>query len=303
MKRFLLASRIKMPWIQLKINAKEEIAEQVGDLLTGNGAQAVTFMDAEDTPLYEPKLGELTLWPDNIVMGLFDADHDMDAVISRISQAKILSGGFNYKLDQLEDKDWEREWMENFHPMQFGERLWICPSWTDIPDPSAVNIMLDPGLAFGTGTHPTTSLCLQWLDRQELTGKTVIDFGCGSGILGIAALMLGAKKVIGVDIDPQALQASKDNATRNGVDHLFELYLPEDQPDEAADIVLANILMGPLKALQSVISGCCKQDGQLIMSGVLETQAEEINTLYQAEFDMVPPVFQEEWSRLEGRKR
>ncbi|MCL3782939.1 50S ribosomal protein L11 methyltransferase, partial [Prolixibacteraceae bacterium JC049] len=147
-------------------------------------------------------------------------------------------------------KDWEREWMDNFHPMCFGQRLWICPSWRDVPDENAVNVMLDPGLAFGTGTHPTTAMCLQWLDGLDLAGKTIIDFGCGSGILAIAALKLGAAKAIGIDIDPQAIQASRDNAERNGVSERLELYLPKDQPEAmTADVVVANILAGPLREL------------------------------------------------------
>ncbi|XOV79828.1 MAG: 50S ribosomal protein L11 methyltransferase [Aestuariibacter sp.] len=291
-----------MPWIQLKINANEENAEQIGDLLSGNGAQAVTFLDAKDNPLYEPKLGETTLWPDTTVVGLFDAETDMQQVISRISKANVLGSDFGYKLDQLEDKDWEREWMDNFKPMQFGERLWICPSWCDIPDPNAVNIMLDPGLAFGTGTHPTTALCLQWLDKQDLKGKTVVDFGCGSGILGIAALLLGAEKVIAIDIDPQALLATKDNAKRNNVDQGIEVYLPSEQPRLEADLVIANILAGPLRELRNVITDFVKPAGQLILSGILDTQAEELNHLYGQDFTMETPAITEQWSRLAGVK-
>lgn len=179
---------------------------------------------------------------DTDVIGLFDAETDMKAVVAQLEQHPLLGAGFAHKIEQLEDKDWEREWMDNFHPMRFGERLWICPSWRDVPDENAVNVMLDPGLAFGTGTHPTTSLCLQWLDGLDLNGKTVIDFGCGSGILAIAALKLGAAKAIGIDIDPQAIQASRDNAQRNGVSERTELYLPQDQPESMkADVVVANI--------------------------------------------------------------
>lgn len=291
-----------MPWIQLKINASEENAEQIGDLLSGNGAQAVTFLDAKDNPLYEPKLGELTLWPDTTVVGLFDAETDMQQVISRISKAKVLGENFIHKLDQLEDKDWEREWMDNFKPMSFGKRLWICPSWCDIPDENAINIMLDPGLAFGTGTHPTTSLCLEWLDGQDLSGKTVVDFGCGSGILGIAALLLGADKVIAIDIDPQALIATKDNASRNGVADRVDVYLPSEQPKLEADLVIANILAAPLRELQDIISAFAKPRGHLILSGILDTQAEELNTLYSRDFSMEAPQIMEQWSRLVGVK-
>ena len=291
-----------MPWIQLKIDVKEEEAESVGNLMSGIGAQAVTFMDAKDNPVYEPTPGELILWPTTTVMGLFEADHNMQGVITRMSQAKVLGEDFAYKLDQLEDKDWEREWMDNFKPMQFGDKLWICPSWCDIPHPEAVNIMLDPGLAFGTGTHPTTSLCLQWLDKQDLSNKTVLDFGCGSGILGIAAIKLGAKRVIGVDIDPQALDATRDNAKRNHCEEEFELYLPKDQPNEPVDVVLANILAGPLRELRELIASQCKAGGDLVLSGILETQAPELNELYKEFFTMEPPAFLDEWSRLVGKK-
>jgi ribosomal protein L11 methyltransferase len=227
----------------------------------------------------------------------------MSRVVSQLSKSKLLGKNFNHKLDQLEDKDWEREWMENFHPMQFGERLWICPSWRDVPDRNAVNVMLDPGLAFGTGTHPTTSLCLRWLDGLDMTESTVVDFGCGSGILGIAALKLGAKRVVGIDIDPQALLASQDNANRNNVGEKIELYLPEHQPQLQADVVLANILAGPLRELKAVIAGYCKAGGRLVLSGILDNQAEELHFLYSDLFDMEPIVIDGEWARVSGIKK
>lgn len=292
-----------MPWIQLKIDMPAEHAEQVGEMLSANGAQAVTFVDAKDTPMYEPKPGEVMLWPDTRVIGLFDAEHPMPGVIKRLQQAKVLGRDFIYKLDQLEDKDWEREWMDNFHPIRCGERLWICPSWRDVPDPDAVNVMLDPGLAFGTGTHPTTFLCLQWLDSLDLSGKTVVDFGCGSGILGIAALKLGAERVVGIDIDPQALLASKDNAARNDVADQIEVYLPKDQPELHADVVLANILAGPLRELQDVITAYCKPGGRLALSGILDTQASEIGDLYARDFDVDPAATEGDWARVTGRRK
>lgn len=292
-----------MPWIQLKINIQAEYAEQVGDMLSANGAQAVTFIDAKDTPLYEPKPGEVLLWPDTQVIGLYDAEFDMTRVVNQLEKSKLLGKDFNHKLDQLEDKDWEREWMENFHPIQFGKKLWICPSWRDVPDPDAVNVMLDPGLAFGTGTHPTTSLCLKWLDSLEVENKTVVDFGCGSGILGIAALKLGAEHVYGIDIDPQALLASKDNAGRNQVENKISVYLPKDQPKLQADIVLANILAGPLRELRSVITDYCKPGGKLALSGILATQADGINALYAEDFDMEPNAIEGEWARVSGQRR
>ncbi|AHV34119.1 50S ribosomal protein L11 methyltransferase [Aeromonas dhakensis] len=290
-----------MPWIQIRINATAKTADKVSNMLLGRGAQAVTFMDAKDVPVYEPMPGETPLWGETEVMGLFDAETDPAPTIAFFQQ--IFGEDVGYKVEQLEDKDWVREWMDHFHPMQFGERLWICPSWRDVPNPDAVNVMLDPGLAFGTGTHPTTALCLQWLDGLDLAGKTVVDFGCGSGILGIAALKLGAARVIGIDIDPQAIQASRDNAERNGVADQIELYLPTDQPqDVEADVVVANILAGPLRELAPLIAGHGKAGSLMALSGVLESQAPELETIYGQWFEMDPTAVKEEWCRLSGRK-
>ncbi|KXU81074.1 50S ribosomal protein L11 methyltransferase [Aeromonas enteropelogenes] len=290
-----------MPWIQIRINATAKTADKVSNMLLGRGAQAVTFMDAKDVPVYEPMPGETPLWGETEVMGLFDAETDPAPTIAFFQQ--IFGENVGYKVEQLEDKDWVREWMDHFHPMQFGERLWICPSWRDVPDPEAVNVMLDPGLAFGTGTHPTTALCLQWLDGLDLAGKTVVDFGCGSGILGIAALKLGAARVIGIDIDPQAIQASRDNAERNGVAGQIELYLPAEQPEGLlADVVVANILAGPLRELAPLIAGLGKPDSLMALSGVLESQASELETIYGQWFKMDPTAVKEEWCRLSGRK-
>lgn len=291
-----------MAWQQLKINLKSNLVESLGDMLTELGAQAVTFMDAKDTPMYEPKPGETMLWPDTQVIGLFDANKDLTDIVSKVAMTFPSVITSEIVLDQLEDKDWEREWMENFHPMKFGKKLWICPSWHEVPDIDAVNIMLDPGLAFGTGTHPTTSLCLTWLDSIDLKDKVVVDFGCGSGILGIAALKLGAKEVIGIDIDPQALQASAENAKRNDVSNKLSLYLPQDQPDIQADIVVANILASPLKELFKTISNYCKKDGLLLMSGILVEQSESVMQVYESQFSFDPISAQGEWVRISGFK-
>ncbi|KML70598.1 50S ribosomal protein L11 methyltransferase [Pectobacterium peruviense] len=293
-----------MPWIQLKINTSGKVAEQLGDTMIESGAVSVTFQDTHDTPVFEPLPGETRLWGDTDAIALYDAETDMNAVIAMLEQEPLLGVGFKHKIEQLEDKDWEREWMDNFHPMQFGKRLWICPSWREIPDPSAVNVMLDPGLAFGTGTHPTTSLCLQWLDGLDLEGKTIIDFGCGSGILAIAALKLGAARAIGIDIDPQAIQASRDNAQRNGVSERLELYLPKDQPaDLSADVVVANILAGPLRELAPLISDLPKAGGHLGLSGVLSTQADGVAEAYADKFTLDPVAEREEWCRITGQRR
>ncbi|HBC3387595.1 TPA: 50S ribosomal protein L11 methyltransferase [Vibrio parahaemolyticus] len=294
-----------MPWIQIKLNATNENAEQIGDMLMEEtGALSVTFLDAQDTPVFEPLPGETRLWGDTDILALYDAEADTNFIIDQIKASNMLAENFAYKVEQLEDKDWEREWMENFHPMKFGERLWICPSWREVPEPDTVNVMLDPGLAFGTGTHPTTALCLEWLESMDLSGKTVIDFGCGSGILAIAAIKLGAEKVIGIDIDPQALLASKDNAERNGVADKLEVYLPQNQPEGLiADVVVANILAGPLRELAPIIKGLVKPNGALAMSGVLDTQAEDVASYYRDELHIDPIVEQSEWCRISGRKQ
>ena len=207
----------------------------------------------------------------------------------------------------LEDQDWERSWMTDFKAMQFGEKLWICPSWQSPPDSDAVNIMLDPGLAFGSGSHATTSLCLQWLDQQDLSESDVIDYGCGSGILAIAAALLGAKSVTAVDNDPQAITATEDNSQRNELDPSRVLaYLPDDfqgSNETRADILIANILAEPLLQLAPRFAELLKVDGKIVLSGLLESQAEEIVLHYESWFDMDKPCIKDDWVRLSGRRR
>ncbi|MGM0526310.1 MAG: 50S ribosomal protein L11 methyltransferase [Pseudomonadota bacterium] len=292
-----------MPWIQLTLSSSEEYAPQVGDMLMANGAQAVTYRDGADTPIFEPPLGEVLLWQHTLVTGLFDAETDIKAVIANLEKARILATPLQYKVDPLEDKDWEREWMDNFHPIQFGERLWICPSWRDIPEPDAVNILLDPGMAFGTGTHPTTAMCLRWLDANPPANAAVVDFGCGSGILGIAALKLGAKHAIGIDIDRQALIATKDNAERNQVAAGFDVFLPSEQPDQQADLVIANVLAGPLRELAEVILNYVAPGGQLVLSGILQRQADSVMQAYQPEIQFDPVTIDGDWVMLAGTRR
>jgi ribosomal protein L11 methyltransferase len=292
-----------MPWIQLKIDTDAVNAESLGDALTEQGALAVTFVDGKDTPMYEPKPGEVMLWPDTQVVGLFEANTDVQSIVANLIQSGQLDTTLSWHADPLEDKDWEREWMDNFHPMRFGRRLWVCPSWRDIPNPKAVNVMLDPGLAFGTGTHPTTSLCLQWLDSENLSNKTFVDFGCGSGILAVAALKLGAKEGIGIDIDPQALQATTENAKRNQVQDQLSVYLPDDQPKLLADVVFANILSGPLIALQQTITQFCRPSGRLVLSGILAEQVAEIEQAYANDFILDESAVEGEWARVSGTRK
>ncbi len=292
-----------MPWIQLTVSAPEKHAPLVGDMLQGNGAMAVTYRDAQDNPIFEPPLGELIYWQETLVTGLFPAETDLKPILANLRKSSYFKDELQYKTDALEDKDWEREWMDNFHPIRFGQRLWVCPSWRDIPEPDAVNIMLDPGMAFGTGTHPTTALCLEWLDSAEVTGKTVVDFGCGSGILAIAALLLGAKQAIGTDIDQQALIASTANAERNGVAERLAVYLPSQQPELQAELVMANILAGPLQELAPVISAFVAPGGELIMSGILERQVPAVQAAYNKEFDFSPVRVSEGWVMLHAKRK
>ncbi|TCJ98299.1 [LSU ribosomal protein L11P]-lysine N-methyltransferase [Volucribacter psittacicida] len=293
-----------MAWIQIRLNSTNQQAEIIGDYLEQLGSVSVTFMDSQDTPIFEPLPGETRLWGNTDVIALFDAETDMPPIVNALKAKHYITNENAYKIEQIEDKDWEREWMDNFHPMQFGKRLWICPSWRKVPDPQAVNVMLDPGLAFGTGTHPTTALCLEWLDSLDLQGKTIIDFGCGSGILAIAALKLGAKQAIGIDIDPQAILASRNNAIANGVENQLQLYLSKDVPTELrADLVIANILAGPLKELYPNIKTLVKPQGELGLSGILATQAESVCQRYQDGFDLDPVTCREEWCRITGKAK
>ncbi len=293
-----------MSWIQLYIHVDPEQAEACSDSLMMIGALSVTFQDCEDNPIYAPDLGTPPLWQNTRVTGLFPAGSDSDALVQAFYAEMPLLDAKLYPLraEILEDKDWIRAWMDHFKPMQFGERLWIVPSWIEPPEPDAVNLLLDPGLAFGTGTHPTTALCLEWLDSVDLTGKTVLDYGCGSGVLGVAAALLGAKRVVGVDIDPQALTATRVNAEKNGVE--VEVSLPEDFDDsESFDITIANILAGPLQSLKPVLAKATKQNGDLVLSGLLSDQANSLVECYQDTFKLDPVKQKEDWIRLRGHKK
>ncbi|GIU27595.1 50S ribosomal protein L11 methyltransferase [Shewanella sp. MBTL60-007] len=293
-----------MPWIQLKVDTDNQHADALSDMLMELGSLSITYEDGKDTPIYEPTLGETPLWNHTVITALFEADYDLAPVVTMLKGLPYLGDNFSHKIEQVEDKDWEREWMDNFHPIKFGDRLWICPSWREIPDPTAVNVILDPGLAFGTGTHPTTALCLEWLDGLDYSNKDVIDFGCGSGILAVAALKLGAERVTGIDIDYQAIEASKANAERNGVEDKLDLYLPEDQPtDLQADILVANILAGPLRELAPLIAEKVKPGGLLALSGLLQEQAEELSAFYSQWFNMDEPAHKDDWSRLTGIRK
>lgn len=292
-----------MPWLQVRLAITPDQAAALEDQLLELGAVSVTFMDAEDQPIFEPDLGTTPLWSNTHLLALFEADTDADALLAHL---RLLRGGElpGHQVERIEDQDWERSWMDNFQPMRFGQRLWIVPSWHEAPEPEAVNLLLDPGLAFGTGTHPTTALCLEWLDGQELAGCRVLDFGCGSGILGIAALLLGAGSALGTDIDPQALEASRDNAGRNGLPaEAFPVYLPEHLPQQPVDVVVANILAGPLVQLAPTITALVKPGGRLALSGILAEQAEDVRAAYASAFDLDPTALKDGWVRISGVRR
>ncbi|MDX1452841.1 MAG: 50S ribosomal protein L11 methyltransferase [Oleiphilaceae bacterium] len=295
-------------WIQLRAQLAPNQAEAFEEALLAAGASAVTLLDAEDQPMFEPPRGTIPLWEKTIAIGLFSAEDDMamareviQNVYSNLCQDPLPA----ITQDLLENEDWTRKWIENFKPMQFGQRLWICPSWCNPPEPEAVNLLLDPGLAFGTGTHATTALCLEWLESHPLDNKLVIDFGCGSGILAIGAVLLGANKAVGIDNDPQAVIATRDNAQRNQLsEQQVECYLPEDAPPGKADILVANILAQPLYDLKETLASYLKQDGDLVLSGILADQAEALRDFYAEDglFAMSPIVQQGDWVRLHGKK-
>lgn len=292
-----------MSWLQLRIDASPAQSEAIEDALLSAGAVSVTLEDNADQAILEPALGETPLWNQVRVTGLFSADTDTKQALTIVkeSYSEALPKS---RWELLEDRDWERAWMDKFQPMCFGQRLWICPSWKEPPLADAVNLLLDPGLAFGTGTHPTTALCLQWLDGHDVEGKTVIDYGCGSGILAIAALLLGAASVIAVDIDPQALLATRDNANRNGIEeHRLETFLPGQVPaDSCAELVLANILAGPLAELAPELSRMTRVGGAIVLSGILSSQAQQLASYYQPWFSLEAPATSEEWARLNGQR-
>ncbi len=292
-----------MAWIQVRIDTAATSAASVEDVLMDLGALAVTLEDSADQPIFEPPPGATPLWNATRVTGLFTADQDANALLGQVVSRGCAAEFCRAEI--LEDKDWEREWMENYHPMQYGDRLWVCPSWKDPPRPEATNLMLDPGLAFGTGTHPTTALCLEWLDGMDLNGKTIIDFGCGSGILGIAGLLLGAKRMIGVDNDPQALISTRANAQQNGIEEdRYTVQLPQEvDASLQGDVVVANILAGPLVRLADQLVAMVKSGGSIALSGILNTQAEEVAACYRNRIALNDPSCRDEWVRLDGQRR
>lgn len=289
-----------MDWVQFRLETSSVLAPQCEDRLLNLGAAAVTLQDNADQPLFDLGLEEPPLWSETRVTGLFPADTDTRALWQSLPIE--LQQQCRHRTEILEDKDWEREWMKDYQAMQFGNGLWICPSWETPPDPQAANIMLDPGLAFGTGTHPTTAMCLGFLAGQEFEGKNVIDYGCGSGVLAIACLLLGADRALGVDTDPMAILATRENSQRNQIEeHRLEVALAgQADPGQQADLVIANILAGPLCDLAPTLAAHLKPDGQLLLSGILQEQVADLKSAYAPWLPLEQVGQQDEWVALAG---
>ncbi len=290
-------------WIQIKLRTTNQSADTIAELLEQLGALAVSYTDAEDSPILEPKPGERRLWPNTEVTGLLEQGTDPKPILAVLKQ--LLGDHIPMVATTLEDKNWIRAWMDQFKPLKFGQHLWICPSWLSVDEKDSVVVMLDPGLAFGTGTHPTTSLCLSYLDSLDLKDKDILDYGCGSGILAIAALKLGAKSATGVDIDEQALIASKENAHRNGVEDKLQLVMGTDKKLDLPQfpITVANILAGPLAELEPIIASLTQSGGKLALSGILTEQADSVIEAYSKDFVMNKVKDLDGWALLTGTKK
>jgi len=295
-----------MPYQQITIAVNDHLAERLADALMEHGALSAAIEDAyagtenEQAIFGEPGMPAEQIWQQSKVIALF-GEHDEAAAVVKAAAQECGLKDLSYDSETLEDQDWVRLTQSQFDPIQISERLWITPSWHKAPEGNAVNLQLDPGLAFGTGSHPTTRLCLKWLDTQLKGGESVLDYGCGSGILTIAALKLGAGSAVGVDIDEQAIRASNDNAAQNNVQAHF--YLPDGLPQGQFDVVVANILANPLRMLGEMLAARTKQGGRIVLSGLLAEQSEELGEIYSQWFDIEPAETEEGWARLSGVKR
>jgi ribosomal protein L11 methyltransferase len=290
-------------WLQLVCFTSQQHTEDIENAMERANALSITLQDAADTPVLEPLPGETPLWDDLIVTALFDFDTNLTELCEQFRKNKQRWNISNFLIETVEDQDWERVWMKDFHPMQFGKNLWIYPSNHKIPNDQSIKILLDPGLAFGTGTHPTTSLCLEWLDNNPPSGKDVIDYGCGSGILALAAAKLGATDIIATDIDQQALIATKENMKRNQIsEELITCYLTDQCPKEQVDLLMANILCGPLRELYSLFSSLIRSGGQLVLSGLLREQQDQIIQTYIPSFKGFEINTFGDWIRISATK-
>lgn len=293
-----------MPFLQLTIDIARHDPEPIEDALFELGALSVTLEDAADDPVLEPAPGETPLWPTIKVKAIFDASTDPSSLQTELAERLPMSPPLAaLRFETLPDKAWEREWLKDFRPMRFGHRLWVCPGGLPAGDPDGIRIELDPGLAFGTGTHPTTALCLEWLEAEALDGRNVVDFGCGSGILAIAAAILGAADVRAVDIDPQALIATDANAARNGVRLQLQVTSDTSLPRSGTDVLVANILAGPLVELAPDIAAAVRPGGRIALSGILSGQSDTVTAAYRPWFDIALAATRDGWALLAGQRR
>ena len=291
-----------MDWRQFTMNLETLEVDVVEELFTRHGAHSITFSDAGDNPVLEPAPGETPLWSQTKIAGLFSADANLQLLRDELLRSFDLEHLPAIEIETLGDRAWEREWLKEFKPLSFGERLWVSPHGMEVPDKAATIVWLDPGLAFGTGTHETTALCLEWLSGLDLTGKRVLDVGCGSGILSIAALKLGAAGADGIDIDSQAITASQQNAADNDVSD--RLRLATDLADFAGeyDLVIANILAGTLVELAGEVSKRTMHGGLLALSGILSGQVGEVSGAYSPWFTLDPAAERNNWARVTGKR-
>ena len=292
-----------MPWLQITLESTRDDAPRLGDALEEAGAVSVSLEGADAEPLFETDWNDTTpVWKQTRVVALFAEDADVPAAMRMVATLLSLPAVPAFKTETIADQDWVRVWMDRWRPMHFGAQLWVVPSWLTPPEPDAANVILDPGMAFGTGTHATTAMCLEWLAAHPPRDLDVIDYGCGSGILAIAALKLGAAHALGTDTDPQALTVSRENAERNQVTGRLALCLPDALPaDASADVVLANILAGPLIHLAPRLTALVRPGGRLVLSGLLANQADEVEEAYAAHFVFERRVH-DGWAMLAGRK-
>ena len=305
-----------MPYLELSLRSTEAEQPRYERALEDVGALSVTLLDADaDTPneraILEPGVGQMPVWKSLVLTALFDAGTDALALLAALEAFDPALDWSSASFRKVEDQDWERVWLDQFQPMRFGARTWIVPWNHELPAEAtaadAAVVRLDPGLAFGSGTHPTTALCLRWLDQLAgeglLQDARVLDFGCGSGILALAALKLGAAQAVGVDNDPQALQASLDNALRNEVEGQLAVYLPQDEPEATYPVVVANILASALDALANTLAARVAPGGRIALSGILEGQEGELLQRYAAWFDELQASVDGDWVRIDGVRR
>ncbi len=291
-------------WLRVRFRVDRKLAEPLGLALEEAGAIAVSIEGREDEHVLQAATEETALWEDCTVTGLFAGDTDLPALVSNLREQFAPASLPEPAIEPLADDDWAESWKAHYHPFRVAPGIWICPSWLSPPDPAAVTLMLDPGMAFGTGEHPTTALCLTWLTEQDLSGTTLIDYGTGSGILAMAALKLGAARAIGVDIDAKAVEIARENLIRNGLAGQFTACTPDELPANAsADIVLANILANPLRELAPRLIQLLRPGGQLVLSGMLAEQADDVIATYQGAIDFHPRRERNGWILLAGRRR